>query len=691
MELDAPLPAGPGRRPVIWAMGISRVARAFAELTPAYAGLADFRVVDEGFETAARSINRAARQGEVDAVVAGGSNGAYLRQNVQVPVALIKVTGFDVMHALTAARRLSSRLALVTHASTFPETEAFKQAFGLDFPSHSYVTVDDAAARVEALKREGMEVIVGPGLVSDLAEQQGLAGVFLYSSSSIRGALEDAIEAVRLARIEQRRRAYLNTVLFHLNEGVAAVDAHGRVQSMNPPMERLLGVRRDQAIGQPLEGVAPAISLAGQLQRGQKELETIQRVNEKVLIVNRIPIQSGGELLGAVVTAQDAKAIQRVDRNLRTGGSVRPTGIRYELDDLLGSSTAMERVRELGRLYAEVSSTVLIEGESGTGKEVLAQGMHRASPRRDFPFVAINCAAFPEPLLESELFGYEEGAFSGARKGGKSGLFEAAHNGTIFLDEIGDMPLALQVRLLRVLQEKQVLPVGALEPVAVDVRVIAATHRDLPAMVRSGAFRQDFYYRLNILRIAVPPLRDREGDVEELAETLYTRAQQRLGIARPVRLPAFVKLRCARYAWPGNLREMENVLERVAVSHARRKIGRKELEQELEITVPELWGTGGDTPANETAREDASSPGPASASGSRLAPLEEVVRAAQAEHIRRVLQACGGDRRQACRILDISPATLWRRLGPPLRAYARPPGGEAGGPAEPDPPLPGSA
>jgi len=273
-------------------MGISRVSRAFAELAPAYAGQADFRIVDEGFETAARSINEAARQGLVDAVVAGGSNGAYLRQHVDVPVILIKGTGFDVMHALTTARQLSSRLALVTHASTFPEAEAFKQAFGLDFPSHSYVTTEDAATQVKALKRAGLEVIVGPGLVSDLAEQQGLAGVFLYSSNSIRVAMEDAIEAARLTRIEQRRREYLNTVLSHLNEGVAAVDAEGRIQSLNPPMERLLGLRREQAIGRPLEEAAPAISLDGPLRHGQKELETIQKVRDKVLILNRIPILS---------------------------------------------------------------------------------------------------------------------------------------------------------------------------------------------------------------------------------------------------------------------------------------------------------------------------------------------------------------------------------------------------------------
>nr|AAL23720.1 putative prp gene cluster regulator [Cupriavidus necator] len=647
-------PVSTQARPRIWAIGISRLARAFADLIPAYADRAEFRIVGKGFEAAASAVAGEARSGRLDVVVAGGSNGAYLRQHVDVPVVLVKVTGFDVMSALATARRISPRVALVTHASTYAEVDEFVRAFSLSVPAYTYLTEDDAVARVKALKQEGIQVVVGPGLVTDLADRYGLTGVFLYSGNSVRMALEDAIEAARLRRIEATRRDYVNTILAHLNEGVAAVDAR-RIQSFNPAMERFLGTSVAAAVGRKLQTLAPNLALEGVMQSGDKELEAIHKLGDKMVVVNRIPIIGEAGTTGAVLTIQDASAIQRVDRNLRSRARTRPAGVRYSLDDLAGTSAAMTELRELARRYAAVDSTVLIGGESGTGKEVLAQGMHDASPRRAFPFVAVNCAAFPEALLESELFGYEEGAFTGARRGGKAGLFESAHNGTLFLDEVGDMPPALQTRLLRVLQEKQVLPIGGLDAVPVNVRVIGATHRDLAAMVRDGSFRQDLYYRLNILRIEMPPLRDRSEDLQELAELLYRRAQERLGMDRPQRLPAAARARW-RYRWPGNIRELENVTERIAVLVAGRRLDSEAL-QRSRAAVPELFGDGMLAPA-EAEAEATLSP----RAGNTPAPFtgrrEE---SSEVEHILRVLAECSATA-PACHILCISPTTLWRRL-----------------------------
>ncbi|WP_083860206.1 propionate catabolism operon regulatory protein PrpR [Cupriavidus sp. BIS7] len=649
ISLNPSGPVAPGARPRIWAMGISRLSRAFAELIPAYAGRAEFRIVGRAFEAAASAINREARENRVDVVVAGGSNGAYLRQHVDVPVVLVKVTGFDVMSALATARRISPKVALVTHASTYAEVDEFVRAFSLDIPRYTYLTEDDATARVRALKEEGVRVVVGPGMVTDLADKYGLVGVFLYSGNAVRLALEDAIEAARLRRIESTRREYVNTILAHLNEGVAAVDGEGRVQAFNPAMERFLGAPAGVAVGRKLSTLAPGLSLDGVMQSGTRELEAIHRLGDKMVVVNRIPIVGETGTTGAVLTIQDANAIHRADRNLRSRSRARAAGVRYSLEDLAGDSPAMNDLRALARRYALVDSTVLVSGESGTGKEVLAQGMHDASPRRAFPFVAVNCAAFPETLLESELFGYEEGAFTGARRGGKAGLFESAHNGTLFLDEIGDMPPALQTRLLRVLQEKQVLPIGAIEAVPVNVRVIAATHRDLSALVREGSFRQDLYYRLNILRIEMPPLRDRAADLPVLAELLYRRAQERLGIAEAQALPAIVRARLARYAWPGNIRELENVTERIAVLVAGANLTPAALQRELQAAVPELFS--GDQGIAI-----------AMAEGEPAQSLAGVSKASQAEHIRRVLADCGGNRAAACAQLGISPTTLWRRL-----------------------------
>lgn len=679
--LPAPAPPAAGARPRIWAVGISRLTRAFAELIPSYTAHAEFRILDKGYDAAASAI---ARDGRVDVVVAGGSNGAYLRQHVDVPVVLVKVTGFDVMSALATARRISPHVALVTHAATFAEVDDFVRTFSLAIPTYTYLTEDDATARVRALKEEGVRVIVGPGMVTDLAERYGLVGVFLYSGNAVRLALEDAIEAARLRRIEASRRDYVNTILAHLNEGVAAVDVEGRIQSFNPAMERFLGTSATAAAGRKLAALAPGLDLDGVMQSGTQELEAIHRLGDRMVVVNRIPIVGEAGTTGAVLTIQDANAIHRADRNLRSRSRTRRAGVRYTLDDLAGASAAMTDLRALARRYAGVDSTVLIGGESGTGKEVLAQGMHDASPRRAFPFVAVNCAAFPESLLESELFGYEEGAFTGARRGGRAGLFESAHNGTLFLDEVGDMPPALQTRLLRVLQEKQVLPIGGLEAVPVNVRVIAATHRDLAALVRDGSFRQDLYYRLNILRIDMPPLRERAQDLPELAELLFRRAQERLGIAQPAPLPAAVRRRLAGYAWPGNIRELENVTERIAVMIAGRRLEPAALLRDLQAAVPELFAgtgmadgaastgaradTGGGVDGQAGAEGDDGSPAlgqrrlPASPDAVQGRSLAGVARASQAEHIRRVLAECGGNRAAACHVLGISATTLWRRL-----------------------------
>jgi transcriptional regulator, propionate catabolism operon regulatory protein len=298
---------------------------------------------------------------------------------------------------------------------------------------------------------------------------------------------------------------------------------------------------------------------------------------------------------------------------------------------------------------------VLIRGESGTGKEMVAQGIHRESARRDFPFVAINCGAFPEALLESELFGYEEGAFTGARRGGKVGIIEAAHRGTLFLDEIGEMPLPLQSRLLRVLQEREVVRLGATEPTRVDVRVVAATHRSLAGQIEAGEFRADLYYRLNILNLAIPPLREREADIVPLAaELLLQAARREPRVALRIRTAesalatlAPVAQALARHGWPGNVRELQNVVERIVVELADTDVEAIPVDV-LRSIAPEVF--------DAFAAADAAGPG-----GAALT-LRERSLSLEAEEIRAALEACGGDRDRVCEMLGISKTTLWRRL-----------------------------
>jgi len=512
-------------KPVIWTVSVSRLADLLRDITLEYDHLATIEPIHLGFDEAARHIRERMASERCDVVIAAGSNAAYLKGRVSAPVAVAKASGFDMMQALARARRVTERIGIITY-QPHPELAEFSATFGVPIAQRTYVTEEDARAQIQELKAAGVEAIVGAGLITDLAVEAGLTGVFVYSAASIRQAFDDALEMARLTQLESHR---------------------GR-------------------------------------------------------------------------RAQVADTLRA----------------RHGLNDLRGDSSAMERVRQAVVLYARSPATVLIQGETGSGKELAAQAIHREAPRSlgaNRPFVAINCGAVAESLLESELFGHEEGAFTGARRGGHAGLFEAANHGTLFLDEIGEMPLALQTRLLRVLEEREVVRVGGTRPVAIHVRVISATHCDLEARVRDGRFRADLFYRLAVLRLALPPLRERALDVVALAEWSLKNALAALGARAHPNLRAELRT-CAplleRYGWPGNVRELRNLMERVALFLAAEPL--QALTPAFVLGVaPELGAARPPAPAhNESAAE--------------------------------VLSRFGGRRDEAAAYLGISRTTLWRRL-----------------------------
>ncbi|MET0497213.1 MAG: propionate catabolism operon regulatory protein PrpR [Steroidobacteraceae bacterium] len=624
----APLP------PLIVAVGLHRIKEVLHDLAPGYAGTARVQVLDGGFETAVADIRELNRTQPIDVLVAAGSNGAYLRQHLDVPVVLVRVGGFDVMSALGLARGISSRIALVTHGVTPPEVEQFSELFQLGIERRSYRTGDEAKNCVLELRAKGIEVVVAPGLVTELAEAAGMTGVFLYSEHAIREALDDAVEVARLSRMEAAKRDRLNTIIGRLRDGVVAVDMDERIEIVNDAMERLLGQSSGDLVGRKLSDVAPELSLLPTLRDSHVEIDELQRLGKQSVLTSRLPITEQGLQTGAVLTCQDPASIHRVDRHLRAHQQTPSSRVRYRLSDIVGAGARIAQTRLLATQFARTDANVLIFGESGTGKELLAQGIHAESRRSRQPFVAVNCAAFPESLLESELFGYVDGAFTGARKGGKLGLFEAAHTGTIFLDEVGEMPVSLQTRLLRVLQEREILRIGAIEPTRVDVRVIAATHRNLLECIDTGQFRRDLYYRLNILRLELPSLRERKEDLPELAAHLLRKMTARNGWAVPAGLVDRLVAAAVDYDWPGNVRELENLIERIATLQM--PADGAAFDVRLRDLVPEIFG-------------------------SQRSQLPQTV-TVTVSNIDRVLRECGGNQAEACKRLGISRTTLWRRL-----------------------------
>ncbi|WP_312476221.1 sigma 54-interacting transcriptional regulator [Neobacillus sp.] len=359
---------------------------------------------------------------------------------------------------------------------------------------------------------------------------------------------------------EQRERQ-LETILNSVSEGIIAINKDGVVTHINDVAIKIFHFTNNQVIGRHVKDLLETdIPIINTIQTGVpyklKEVK-IKKGNKNIhYLTSGVPIvNNDGEIIGAVATIKDYKQIEEIISKV---DKRKP----FSFDDIIFQSSRMKQVIETAAMVAKSKSTILLRGESGTGKELFAKAIQMESNRYEQPFVVINCAALPENLLESEFFGYEDGSFTGALKGGKKGLFEQADKGTLFLDEIGELSPHMQVRLLRVLQENTIRRIGGHKEVKIDVRIIAATHRNLEEMVKQDSFREDLYYRLNVVPIHIPPLRERREDLPLLINHLIGKICLKLGRSE-IKLPNESMNYLTRQPWPGNVRQLENALERI--------------------------------------------------------------------------------------------------------------------------------
>lgn len=437
-------------------------------------------------------------------------------------------------------------------------------------------------------------------------------------------------------------------ILDAMQEGITIIDTRGMIVFGNQAylnfLRRELGREVGKIEGLRLRDLRPGARLPDVLEAGRPILHLTRKEVEDFYFVNLYPIYQEGELVGGVsvvtfledayqardeleaMEARNRQVLRRINK---------ANGARYTFDDIVARCPAAAQVKALAQKIAETDATVLLECESGTGKELYAQAIHNASPRQEGVFVAINCSNFNANMLESELFGYAEGAFTGAKKGGKIGLFEAANGGTLFLDEISEMDISLQAKLLRALQERRVRPVGAVKEVEVDVRVVAACNADLLRYVEEGRFRKDLYYRLNTFPVHIPPLRERREDIPELAHVMLAELSKKL--KRELTITPEALLCLQRHAWPGNVRELRNVLEFAA------------------YLAPSGVITGENFPGHliQSGREE-----PA-------LPLTKRVRAFERQEIQKALERNGASlegKRKTAKELGISLASLYNKL-----------------------------
>ena len=426
-------------------------------------------------------------------------------------------------------------------------------------------------------------------------------------------------------------------------EGILAFDESGSVFFVNNFFVDLLHLSEAEVAGRKIWDVLPGASLFDTVVQGYSIWGDTLQVNGHELLVARFPIKENGKVVGAIVKTifPDQTIGKEIANKIWHSSRLNQCAPQSlcTCQNIIGETTPMLAVKKLARRASRTSSTLLITGESGTGKEVIAQAIHTRSVRRERPFVSVNCAAIPENLLESELFGYVEGAFTGAKRGGKPGKFELADGGTILLDEIGDMPAYMQVKLLRVLQERAVWRVGATTPTQIDVRVMASTNRDLHQMVLQQKFRQDLFYRLNVLQIHMPPLRDRQDDLPMLIQGLILKINQRIGSdARCVTPESLILMQ--QYDWPGNVRELENLLEQ-AINWSANPV----------VDVRAIPNPPWQTDPSERATM------PVNFSGLR-GTLEET----EKTMIQNALLKSSGNKAQAARVLNMQRSVLYKKL-----------------------------
>ncbi|WP_100372813.1 sigma 54-interacting transcriptional regulator [Bacillus sp. FJAT-45037] len=461
---------------------------------------------------------------------------------------------------------------------------------------------------------------------------------FVYLISSIK-ELED------LLQVDREKTELLETVMEFAFDGIVIVDKDGYITMLNKEYAEFIGIDPTDAVGKHVTEVIENTRMHIVAKTGKPEVADLQRINGDYMIATRMPVIKGGEVTGAVgrVLFQNVggfnslyKRIKMMETELKKykGEFREQNKATYTFHHIVGTSESVTDAKHQAERSAQSDSTVLLLGESGTGKELFAHAIHNAGKRAPGSFVKVNCAAIPPDLLESELFGYEDGSFTGAKKGGKKGKFEAADGGTIFLDEIGELPLHMQVKFLRILQEREVEKIGSTTSKPIDVRVIAATNRNLEEMVEKGEFRLDLYYRLNVVAINIPPLRQRESDLVELSHHFMNKLspimkKQVEGISKEA------QRLLNQYHWPGNIRELENVIER-AMNMLDRETVIKPLHLPTKLT-------------NTTMEED-------------VETLARSIEKAEKAAIIHALNFTKGNRSKAASVLGVSRSTFYEKL-----------------------------
>ncbi|UCE75157.1 MAG: sigma 54-interacting transcriptional regulator [Methanomassiliicoccales archaeon] len=583
----------------------------------------------------------------VEVIISRGGTAQLLQAGLRIPVVEIKVTAYDIIGALQRVQTRGQKIGIIGFGNVIYGAHKLGDLLDLDLTVFTIQKEGDVPITLEEAKKKKVDIIIGDKVVVSHASKSGQKSVLIESGrESILRSFHEAYEILRVVRAEaQKRRQYVNTltqlqaVLDSVEDQVVILDSRDRIQSCNPAALRMFKKNESQLQGLPLS-LYPGDPLKEMKKRSTAQRDQLVFIQGKYVLVDYTPIETNGEMTGTLIVGRSISKLQQAERKIRNELHLKGHVARFSFSDILTEDDNFQRTINRAKGFSSSASTVLILGETGTGKEMFAQSIHneRFGPER--PFVAINCATLPESLLESELFGYAEGAFTGAKKKGKKGFFELAHAGTILLDEIGELPLNLQSRLLRVIEEREVQPIGDDRVIPIDVRIIASTNKDLEKEVKEKRFRGDLFYRLNVLQLIVPPLRERGRDAfvlfRHFALQINSKARKRHLFSEEV------EALLIEYQWPGNVRELRNLVERLAIltgnfSHSLQNVTewiREELRKPVDVTSVDREGQ---------------------AASMNLKDVEKL-------WIKQLYASSPLKKKELAEILGISRTTLWKKL-----------------------------
>ena len=518
-----------------------------------------FGDLQEGLEAA----NGETLTNSPDVVISRGGTASLLRQNLSIPVFEIDVTVFDLLRAIFPHAKKKRKVAVVGYENVVNGARILAGIIEVELGYFLITNQDETGDLLEKAKAWGADVVVGDAVSVKTAGQKGLNSELIRSGpEAIKAIVESAVQFYEHMQVEIIRNKRLNSILEHSDKGVLYLNMDNSIELINLKAESILGLSRYQVVGRRIDDLPISESLA----RSIKDLknEKLIKIGENDYIVEVFSLQSDVFHSSTIVFLQSTGAIRDKDVLIRKQMINRGLTAALTFNSIITRNPRFRKIMERAQIYSKTNSTVLLLGETGSGKEIFAQSIHNASSRRNGPFVGVNCAALPDTLLESELFGYAEGAFTGALKGGKPGLFETAHQGSIFLDEVNDMSKDVQARLLRVLQEKQVMRVGDNKIFDVDVRIIAASNKNLALEVEAGRFREDLFYRLKVLDLELIPLRSRKEDILPLFR-MFIKQFFPDDVRMNFDIPEELESGLVNYHWPGNIRELKNFAEKISV------------------------------------------------------------------------------------------------------------------------------